>query len=97
VGKLDGKVAVITGAGSGMGQASAVLFAEEGARVVCADRTGQEEEVAKGIGDAAIAVNVDVSVEADVQRMIATAEEHFGHLDVVYNNAGLVGWKGHSV
>jgi NAD(P)-dependent dehydrogenase (short-subunit alcohol dehydrogenase family) len=91
VGRLDGKVAVITGAGSGMGRASAVLFAEEGAKVVCADRSGQEEEVAKEIGAAAIAVHVDVASEADIQRMIATAEEHFGQLDVLYNNAGFGG------
>ena len=94
MGKLDGKVAVITGAGSGMGQASAVLFAQEGAKVVCADRSGEEEEVAKSIGDAAIATHVDVSVESDVERMIATAEEHFGKLDVLYNNAGFGGQIG---
>ena len=91
MGKLDGKVAVITGAGSGMGRASAVLFAEQGARVVCADRSGQEDETAKVIGDAAVPVHVDVSVEADVERMVATAEERFGKLDVLYNNAGFGG------
>lgn len=91
MGRLDGKVAVITGAGSGMGRASAVLFAEEGAKVVCADRSGEEDETAKLIGDAARAVHVDVSVEADIQRMIATAEEEFGKLDVLFNNAGFGG------
>ena len=91
MGRLDGKVAVITGAGSGMGRASAVVFAEEGAKVVCADRSGDEEETAKLIGDAAVAVHVDVSVEADIQRMIATAENEFGKLDVLYNNAGFGG------
>ena len=91
MGRLDGKVAVITGAGSGMGRASALLFAEEGAKVVCADRSGQEEEVAGDIGAAAVAVHVDVAREADIQRMIATAEEHFGRLDVLYNNAGFGG------
>ena len=54
MGRLDGKVAVITGAGSGMGRASAVLFAAEGAKVVCADRSGDEGETAKIIGAAAV-------------------------------------------
>ena len=91
MGRLDGKVAVITGAGSGIGRATAILFAEEGARVVCADRSGQEDDVAAGLGEAAIAVHVDVSVETDIQRMIALAEERFGRLDVLYNNAGFGG------
>jgi NAD(P)-dependent dehydrogenase (short-subunit alcohol dehydrogenase family) len=91
VGRLEAKVAVITGAGSGMGRASAALFAQEGAKVVCADRSGDEEETAKIIGAAAVAVHVDVSVEADVQRMITTAEEEFGKLDVLFNNAGFGG------
>jgi NAD(P)-dependent dehydrogenase (short-subunit alcohol dehydrogenase family) len=74
-----------------MGRASAVLFAEEGAKVVCTDRSGEEEETAQLIGDAATALHVDVSVEADIQRMIATAEEQFGKLDVLFNNAGFGG------
>jgi NAD(P)-dependent dehydrogenase (short-subunit alcohol dehydrogenase family) len=89
--RLQGKVAVITGAGSGMGRSAALLFAAEGAMVVCADRSGQEKEVADEIGPAAVAVNTDVSVEADVQRMVATAETEFGRLDVLFNNAGFGG------
>lgn len=91
MGRLDGKVAVITGAASGMGRAAAELFAAEGAKVVVADRSGQEDEVAASIGDAAVAAHVDVAVESDVERMVATAEEHFGKLDVLYNNAGFGG------
>ncbi|MER5756399.1 glucose 1-dehydrogenase [Streptomyces sp. NPDC002088] len=91
VGRLAGKVAVVTGAGSGIGRATAVLFAEEGAKVVCADRSGEQHAVAKEIGDAALAVDVDVSVAADVRRMIGTAESHFGRLDVLFNNAGFGG------
>jgi NAD(P)-dependent dehydrogenase (short-subunit alcohol dehydrogenase family) len=90
-GRLDGKVAVITGAASGMGHAAAELFVAEGAKVVVADRSGQEDEVAQSFGDAAVAAHVDVALEDDVQRMIATAEERFGKLDVLYNNAGFGG------
>ena len=70
MGKLEGKVAVITGAGSGMGRASALLFAAEGAQVVCADLSGQEKSVAAEIGTAAIAVSADVAKAEDVRNMI---------------------------
>jgi len=90
-GRLDGKVAVVTGAGSGIGWSAALLFAEEGARVVCADVSGAERETAEEIGAAAVPVNVDVSVERDVERMVATAEERFGGLDVMFNNAAISG------
>jgi NAD(P)-dependent dehydrogenase (short-subunit alcohol dehydrogenase family) len=88
MGKLEGKVAVVTGAGSGMGRASALLFAEEGARVVCADVSGHEESAAAEIGKDAIAVHADVSQAPDVKAMFATAVDTFGRLDVVFNNAG---------
>jgi NAD(P)-dependent dehydrogenase (short-subunit alcohol dehydrogenase family) len=91
VGRLDGKVAVVTGAGSGIGRASALLFAAEGAQVVCADRSGREDETARAIGDAAVGVHTDVSVAGDVERMIETAESRFGGLDVLFNNAGFGG------
>ena len=83
MGKLDGKVAVVTGAGSGMGRASALLFAAEGAKVVCADVSGHEESAAAEIGKDAIAVRADVSQASDVQAMFAAAVEAFGRLDVV--------------
>jgi NAD(P)-dependent dehydrogenase (short-subunit alcohol dehydrogenase family) len=89
MGKLEGKVAVVTGAGSGMGRESALLFAAEGAKVVCADVSGQQEAAADEIGKDAIAVRADVSQAADVQAMFAAAVDAFGHLDVVFNNAGI--------
>lgn len=90
-GRLENKVAVITGAGSGMGKAMAELFAKEGAKLLLADISGQEEVVAASLGDAAIALRVDVSSEEDIQRMIATAEDKFGRIDILCNNAGFGG------
>ncbi|GAA2165766.1 SDR family NAD(P)-dependent oxidoreductase [Actinomadura napierensis] len=89
--RLAGKVAVITGAGSGIGRSIAVLFAEHGAKVVCADRSGEQDGTAAHIGEAAVAVHADVAVAADVQAMIETAERRFGRLDILCNNAGFGG------
>lgn len=89
--RLKGKVAVITGAGSGMGKAMAELFVAQGAKVVCADVSGQQEEVADALGEAAIAVHADVSVSAEVEAMIAAAEDRFGLLNLLVNNAGFGG------
>ncbi|GGB92720.1 cyclopentanol dehydrogenase [Novosphingobium endophyticum] len=90
-GRLQGKVAVITGAGSGMGRAMAELFFAEGARLVLADISGKQLDVARSLGDGAVGVHCDVSDEADVKAMIAAAEENFGRLDVLCNNAGFGG------
>lgn len=89
--RLRGKVAIITGAGSGMGMAMAVMFATEGARIVCADISGKQDEVATSLGDAAVGVHCNVADEVDVQNMIATAEQKFGRLDILCNNAGFGG------
>lgn len=89
LGRLKGKVAVVTGAGSGIGRASAELFAREGAKVLCADCSGSQEEVAASIGEAAVPVHVDVVRSEDVARMIDTAVQEFGRLDVLFNNAGI--------
>lgn len=74
-----------------MGRAMALLFAEEGAKVVCADISGAEDETVADIGGDAVAVHVDVSVGADIERMVETAERQFGRLDVLCNNAGFGG------
>jgi NAD(P)-dependent dehydrogenase (short-subunit alcohol dehydrogenase family) len=87
-GRLEGKVSVITGAGGGMGADAAVRFAEEGALVTVADVDGAAaEKVAGEVGG--LAVQVDVSDEASVQRMYLAAVERFGGIDVLYNNAGI--------
>ena len=94
--RLRGKVALITGAGAGIGRDASVLFAEEGARVVVADidRAAAAETVNKvaAAGGQAVAVTGDVAVEADVQRMIAEGVKKFGELHILYNNAGVL-WK----
>ena len=89
MGRLDGKVAVITGAGGGMGREAAVLFSEEGAKVCAADIDGAlVEEVAAELNDG-LAVQVDVADEESVQAMYAATAERFGGIDVLYNNAGI--------
>jgi len=90
MGRLDGKVALITGAASGMGSVAATLFAAEGAKVVLADVADEAgEAAAAAIGHGAAYVHADVSSAADAGRMVATAVERFGKLDVLYNNAGI--------
>lgn len=93
-GRLDGKVAVITGAASGIGEATARRFVEEGARLVVADVQDEAgEALAKSLGDA-VFVHTDVMSEAAVAGAIAMAVERFGRLDCMVNNAGFVGGIG---
>src|SRR6187200_2582723 len=99
--RLDGKVALITGAGSGMGRVASLLFAQEGAKVVATDvdeAAGQETaSLARAEGLDVRFVRADVSREADCKGMVAFAEETFGKLDVLYNNAGIFPAGDHSV
>lgn len=95
MGKLDGKVAIITGGGSGIGAASARLFAREGASVVIADLALEKgEEIAAEItknGGRAICVHVNVTRVADMERMIRETVRAYGRLDVLFNNVGAPG------
>jgi NAD(P)-dependent dehydrogenase (short-subunit alcohol dehydrogenase family) len=89
MGQLDGKVAVITGAGSGMAKASTKLFVREGASVVAADVSGAEKDTASEVGERVLPVHCDVTVEADVEALMQAALDEFGHIDAVLNVAGI--------
>ena len=93
--RLEGKVAAITGAASGFGECAARLFVSEGCRVALGDI--QEEAgraVAQALGDAAVFVRCDVTSEEHVSNLVDTAVSAFGRLDIMYNNAGIVGAVG---
>jgi NAD(P)-dependent dehydrogenase (short-subunit alcohol dehydrogenase family) len=94
MGRLQGRTAVITGAGSGIGRAASLLFAVEGARLVCVDRADTVTETAEMIGKAggkAVAMTGDAGDEAFVKSFIDRAQAEFGSLDVVWANAGISG------
>lgn len=93
MGKLDGKVALITGAGSGIGRATSILFAKEGAKIGVADNVpaGAEETVKliEEAGGEAIAITADVSKVSDVENMVKAVVDAYGRLDILFNNAGI--------
>jgi NAD(P)-dependent dehydrogenase (short-subunit alcohol dehydrogenase family) len=94
MGRVDGKAALITGTASGIGKATAKLFAREGARVVCADLNGPVAETTaaeiKQAGGDAVAVQANIASEADCGKMVQTAVDTYGRLDVLHNHAGIL-------
>jgi NAD(P)-dependent dehydrogenase (short-subunit alcohol dehydrogenase family) len=94
-GRLDGRVALVTGAASGIGRSSALAFAEHGAKVVVADvleeQGRQTVDLIESAGGEAIFVPADVSRRGDVERLVRTAVETLGRLDCAHNNAGIEG------
>jgi len=101
MGRLDGKVAIITGSGSGMGRVEAVLFAKEGARVAVVDvipEKGEETvKLVKEAGGEAIFIKTDVSRAADVEKMVSTVVKTYGKLDIMVNGAAIAPEEGSTV
>jgi NAD(P)-dependent dehydrogenase (short-subunit alcohol dehydrogenase family) len=93
--RLTGKIAVITGGASGIGEATARLFVQEGARVVIADVQSERGlQLARALGDSARSLRCDVTIESDVADAVGLAIETWGRLDVMFNNAGIIGAVG---
>jgi NAD(P)-dependent dehydrogenase (short-subunit alcohol dehydrogenase family) len=94
MGRVEGKVVITTGAGSGIGQASAILLAKEGAKVLVVDRNAEAGKetvrMIKDVGGEAIFVKADVSKADDIKEMVRTAVSTYGKLDILFNNAGLI-------
>ncbi|MFX1419166.1 MAG: SDR family NAD(P)-dependent oxidoreductase [Promethearchaeota archaeon] len=91
--KLKDKVAIVTGAGAGIGEATAILFAKEGAKVCCnslSDSAKKVVEKIKSAGGEAIFVQADVSVETEAKRIIEKTIDHYNKIDILFNNAGIV-------
>ena len=94
--RLAGKVAIVTGAGQGLGRETALLFARQGARVLVSDVNADTAVAVTAEimdeGGEALALQADVSKAADAERMVQRAQEHFGGLDILVNNAGIMGY-----
>jgi NAD(P)-dependent dehydrogenase (short-subunit alcohol dehydrogenase family) len=95
MGMLDGRVSIVTGGASGIGEATVRLFVEEGCRVLVSDvQDDKGERLAGGLGGDAVYLHTDVSREADVKAAVDLAVEEFGRLDCMFNNAGIAGAVG---
>ena len=94
LGMLSGKVAVITGAGQGIGRACAEVFVREGARVLAVDFSGKQVDVARTLGEAVVPHHADVSQEAEIKAMFAAALAAFGRIDASIHVAGTQGGRG---
>ena len=89
--RLEKKIAIVTGGGSGIGKAIAVAFAREGAHVVIAGRDSKKlAHAAEGIGAGCLAVTADVSNSGDVQKLVSAALEKFKHINILVNNAAVL-------
>src|SRR4051794_13667906 len=99
--RLKGKVGIVTGGASGMGRETCLVFAREGARVVVADIDGPGSEAVvkevEALGGEAIAVTADISSPDDMRNMVQTAVGEFGRLDILDNNAALLGAAAHAI
>jgi 3alpha(or 20beta)-hydroxysteroid dehydrogenase len=99
-GRFEGKVAVVTGAAGGIGQAACIRFASEGARVVAVDLPGtplaEVVDAIKAAGSEGIAVPTDVTIAAQVKNYADAAKAAYGRIDAFFNNAGIEGWVGPS-
>jgi len=94
--QLQGQVAIITGAGSGIGRAAALLFAQEGARLVLGDKTEAVQDTAQAViaaGGHAVAMQMDAGLEPDVIALVQAAKTHYGQLDIAFANAGISGGR----
>src|SRR5580704_10285623 len=89
--RLKGKVAIVTGAGTGIGRACALAMAREGAHVALVGRRVERlQDVAKEIGNSALAIAADVSRKADIENLIARTVAEFGRINILLNNAGVL-------
>ena len=95
MGRLEGKVTIITGGASGIGEATVRLFVQEGAKVVIADLQDEKgQRLTEELGINTVYLHTDVSQEADVKALVDLAVEKFGRLDCIFNNAGFGGVSG---